>query len=163
MIMCNSLELRWNLQPAAGILSARRSDVGMPPEARCVFRRDSGSLTFDVPTSETSRWRAVARVLRSPVDAVGCALFPASCVLCGSPLPHLSFVPICAGLLDGVSRSERRSVRVLRRRARRAGSDRPVEQRTVPRLPDGAAAVCARRGLRALRGPHEGGHPRAQI
>ncbi len=65
------------------------------PKVRCVFRRDSGSLTFDVPTSETSRWRAVARVLRSPVDALGCALLPASCVLCGSPLPHLSSVPIC--------------------------------------------------------------------
>src|ERR1035437_2115068 len=65
------------------------------PQVRCVFRRDSGSLTFDVPPSETSRWRAVARVLRSPMDALSCALFPASCVLCGTPLPHLSSVPIC--------------------------------------------------------------------
>ena len=63
---------------------------------RCVFRRDSGSLTFDVPASETSRWRAVARVLRSPMDAVSCALLPASCSLCGSPLPQLSSVPICS-------------------------------------------------------------------
>ena len=63
---------------------------------RCVFRRDSGSLTFDVPASETSRWRAVARVLRSPMDAMSCALLPASCTLCGSPLPQLSSVPICA-------------------------------------------------------------------
>ncbi len=63
---------------------------------RCVFRRDSGSLTFDVPPSETSRWRAVARVLRSPVDALSCALLPSSCSLCGSPLPQLSLVPICA-------------------------------------------------------------------
>ncbi len=62
---------------------------------RCVFRRDSGSLTFDVPPSETSRWRAVARVLRSPMDAVSCALFPSCCALCGSLLPHLSLVPIC--------------------------------------------------------------------
>ena len=67
-----------------------------PPELRCVFRRDSGSLTFDVPPSETSRWRAVARVLRSPVDALSCTLLPASCTLCGSPLPQLSHVPICA-------------------------------------------------------------------
>ena len=66
------------------------------PQVRCVFRRDSGSLTFDVPPSETSRWRAVARVLRSPMDALGCALLPAFCTLCGSPLPHLSSVPICA-------------------------------------------------------------------
>ena len=57
--------------------------------------RDSGSLTFDVPPSETSRWRAIARVLRSPVDALSCALLPACCALCGSPLPHLSSVPIC--------------------------------------------------------------------
>ena len=62
---------------------------------RCVFRRDSGSLTFDVPPSETSRWRAVARVLRSPMDSLGCVLLPANCTLCGSPLPQLSSVPIC--------------------------------------------------------------------
>ena len=65
------------------------------PQVRCVFRRDSGSLTFDVPPSETSRWRAVARVLRSPMDALGCALLPAFCTLCGSPLPQLSSAPIC--------------------------------------------------------------------
>jgi ComF family protein len=35
------------------------------------------------------------RVLRSPVDAIGSALLPASCTLCGSPLPRLSSVPIC--------------------------------------------------------------------
>jgi len=64
------------------------------PELRCVFRSDSGSLTFDVPP--TTRWRAVVRVLRSPVDVLGCTLLPASCDLCGSPLPQLSSVPICA-------------------------------------------------------------------
>ena len=41
-------------------------------------------------------WRAVARVLRSPVDAVGCALFPCRCRLCNQPLLHLSTAPICA-------------------------------------------------------------------
>lgn len=65
------------------------------PQVRCVFRRDSVSLASAVPPSEISRWRAVARVLRSPLDALSCALFPSSCVLCGSPLPHLSTVPIC--------------------------------------------------------------------
>ncbi len=29
------------------------------------------------------------------MDAVGCALLPAFCALCGSPLPQLSSVPIC--------------------------------------------------------------------
>ena len=62
---------------------------------RCVFSRDYGSLTTDVPPSEISRWRAVARVLRSPLDALSCALLPASCSLCGSLLPQLSSAPIC--------------------------------------------------------------------
>ena len=37
----------------------------------------------------------MVRVLRSPVDALSCTLLPASCTLCGSPLPQLSSVPIC--------------------------------------------------------------------
>lgn len=37
----------------------------------------------------------MVRVLRSPVDALGCALLPASCSLCGSHLPRLSSVPVC--------------------------------------------------------------------
>jgi ComF family protein len=87
----------WNLRRCAVILSARAACTQPVAtlESRCVFRRDSGSLTIDVPPSETSRWRAVARVLRSPLDAVSCALLPASCVLCGSPLPRLSSTPIC--------------------------------------------------------------------
>jgi len=72
----------------------REVHVGLS-RLRCVFRRDSGSLTFDVPPPETARWRAVVRVLRSPVDAFSCALFPSSCVLCGSLLPQLSLAPIC--------------------------------------------------------------------
>ena len=69
------------------------------PQVRCVFRRNYGSLTIDGPLSETSRWRAVARVLRSPMDALSCALLPASCVLCGSLLPHLSSAPVCSACL----------------------------------------------------------------
>jgi predicted amidophosphoribosyltransferase len=64
-------------------------------QVRCAFRRNYGSLSIDGPLSETSRWRAIVRVLRSPVDAIGSALLPASCNLCGSPLPRLSSVPIC--------------------------------------------------------------------
>jgi ComF family protein len=52
-------------------------------------------LTLDVPTSDTSRWRAVVRVLRSPVDALSCAIFPSSCCVCGNPLLRLSLAPVC--------------------------------------------------------------------
>jgi len=84
----------YNPRPVMGILMCREALHGLP-RVRCVFRRDSGSLTFDVPPPETSRWRAVVRVLRSPVDALSCAVFPSPCVLCGSPLPQLSIAPIC--------------------------------------------------------------------
>ncbi len=86
----------WNRKRAAEYTGGKAAHEQLRQlYVRCVFRRDSGSLTFDVPPSETSSWRAVARVLRSPMDAVGCALFPACCALCGSPLPQLSSVPIC--------------------------------------------------------------------
>ena len=55
-----------------------------------------GVNAADLPPSETTRWRAVVRVLRSPMDSLSCALLPASCTLCGFPLPQLSTVPICA-------------------------------------------------------------------
>ncbi|MGA9584382.1 MAG: ComF family protein [Terracidiphilus sp.] len=62
---------------------------------RCVFRRNYGSLTIDGSLSEISRWRAIAQVLRSPLDAIGSTVLPASCTLCSSPLPHFSSTPIC--------------------------------------------------------------------
>ena len=68
---------------------------GFCPEARCVFSRDTAIRTTDVPLAQTTRWRAVVRVLRSPIDSLSCALLPSSCDLCGSPLPELSSVPIC--------------------------------------------------------------------
>jgi ComF family protein len=37
------------------------------------------------------------------MDAVSCALLPASCTLCGSPLPHFSSVPICNACLSEFS------------------------------------------------------------
>ncbi|MHB1936953.1 MAG: double zinc ribbon domain-containing protein [Acidobacteriaceae bacterium] len=35
-------------------------------------------------------------VLRNPIDAVSCAVFPSQCRLCSQPLLHLSTAPICA-------------------------------------------------------------------
>jgi len=37
----------------------------------------------------------VVRVLRSPLDAASCALFPSRCRLCDEPLLHLSAAPVC--------------------------------------------------------------------
>lgn len=66
---------------------------------RCVFPRQSPrslDRASTLPPSEMAAWRAVARVLRSPVDAVSCAVFPSKCRLCNQPLLHLSTAPICA-------------------------------------------------------------------
>ncbi|WP_420237845.1 ComF family protein [Telmatobacter bradus] len=50
---------------------------------------------MDLPPSPHAGWRAVVRVLRSPVDALACAIFPSPCALCGHPLPRFNSVPIC--------------------------------------------------------------------
>ena len=67
---------------------------------RCVFprqfSRQSSNRASSLPPSEMAAWRAVARVLRSPLDAVSCAVFPSLCRLCNQPLVHLSTAPICA-------------------------------------------------------------------
>ena len=61
--------------------------------ARCVFSQQA-VLTPDVPQA-TAQWRAVSRVLRSPLNSLCCALFPATCSLCDSPLLRLSRAPVC--------------------------------------------------------------------
>ncbi len=68
--------------------------------ARCVFSRIQGDLTLDippleVPSSDARGWRAVARVLRSPLDDLGGVLFPSSCRLCSDPLLRVSHTPVC--------------------------------------------------------------------
>lgn len=68
--------------------------------ARCVFSRIQGDLTLgipplDVPSSDARGWRAVVRVLRSPVDDLGSVLFPSPCRLCGDPLLRVSSIPVC--------------------------------------------------------------------
>ena len=63
------------------------------PCTRCVFSQQA-VLTPDVPQA-ASQWRAVSRVLRSPLDQLCCALFPATCSLCDSPLLRLSRAPVC--------------------------------------------------------------------
>jgi hypothetical protein len=90
-------------------------------------------------------------------------LRPPSCLLCPLRLPSAAalFRANLRCLLDGVSRPERPlCARCGDTLAAPAG---PFEFRLVPGLPAGAAALCAGGGLRALPGPHEGGHPRAQI
>lgn len=90
--------LSWTTRPDIDILKPESGGVSgccALARVRCVFHSDLGSPMYDVPPSETSRWRAVVRVLRSPMDAAGCILLPASCALCGSSLPRLSYVPIC--------------------------------------------------------------------
>ncbi len=89
-------EKRWNRRPCPEYTDSKAAGVEPDrPQVRCVFRSDYDSLTYEVPASGTSRWRAVVRVLRSPMDSMSCALIPASCALCGSLLPHLSHAPIC--------------------------------------------------------------------
>ncbi len=40
-------------------------------------------------------WRAIVRVLRSPLDSISSVLLPATCRLCEQPLLHASRTPVC--------------------------------------------------------------------
>ena len=64
-------------------------------------------------------------------------------------------------LLDGIPPPDPARVSALRRRAPRFARNRVLGP--VPRLPYGAAAVCPRRFLRRVPGPHARGHPHPQI
>ena len=45
--------------------------------------------------TEASRWRAIVRVLRSPIDSLAAAIFPAGCTICETPLATLGRAPVC--------------------------------------------------------------------
>ncbi|MGC1363060.1 MAG: ComF family protein [Silvibacterium sp.] len=62
---------------------------------RCAFPSQSDSLTLNLPSSQTTAWRAVVRVLRSTGDGLASVVFPADCRVCGDPLAALSRVPVC--------------------------------------------------------------------
>jgi ComF family protein len=76
------------------LMRAGRGQPGYPDE-RCVFSGQSEPLTPDVPPSQTSAWRAICRVLRSPMDSISCALFPSVCRICSSPLLRFTRTPVC--------------------------------------------------------------------
>jgi len=93
----------------------------------------------DVPSSQITRWRAVVRVLRSPVDSLSCALFPRPVPCAAHFCRGFSFVPIC-DVAGQNSPPGDAHVSALRRRARRPAWNRNL--RAVSRLPHGASAVC---------------------
>lgn len=69
--------------------------AGCACHERCVFSSQRDLNALDVRQAGASAWRAVVRVLRSPVNNLCCALFPASCRLCGESLLRISRVPVC--------------------------------------------------------------------
>lgn len=70
---------------------------------RCVFSRRAFSSCDAVPpqgvSHDASGWRAVARVLRSPLDDLAATLLPSACRLCSEPLLRVSALPVCADCL----------------------------------------------------------------
>jgi hypothetical protein len=81
--------------------------------ARCVFRNDLDSLASAVPPSELMRWRAVVRVLRSPLDAASCihpSFLLAALLRPISVFPSHHSDPACPGLSPRPSPSAPRSL-----------------------------------------------------
>ena len=87
---------------------------------RCVFSEslNGQTLGFDAGSppggaeynrvglmSAESHWRAVVRVLRSPLDDLVTTMFPADCRCCAGPLLHAGAVPVCDACVGRVLRS----------------------------------------------------------
>ncbi len=83
------------------------------PVTRCVFPSQPSLLDVADPQRQgaDSQWRAVSRVLRScwhgpmrrHADALACAVFPATCTLCHTPLARLSRAPVCLSCWSSLS------------------------------------------------------------
>jgi ComF family protein len=102
---------------------------------RCVFRSQSVSLTSDVPLPETSVWRAVVRVLRSPADNLCCTLFPSACAVCGGSLLRLTRAPIC----DFCCAQLPSQLGIL---CARCGEDLGIATFSISRAPEHAPELC---------------------
>jgi ComF family protein len=76
---------------------SRTKQIRHTKGARCAFPSQSDSLTLNLPSSQTTAWRAVVRILRSTGDRIASVLSPADCQICGDPLAALRRVPICDG------------------------------------------------------------------
>jgi ComF family protein len=112
---CSLIE-RWR-RWAIVVYSSHRRQLGddlAGDTVRCAFCSQSDPLTLEVPSSETSAWRAVARhhrsrhtllsaSFRSPLDDLSSVLFPSSCRVCGNPLLRLSRAPICDDCWKGLA------------------------------------------------------------
>lgn len=62
---------------------------------RCAFSSRNNAVALNLPSRQTTAWRAVVRVLRSTAGSLASVLFPADCRLCGDPLVSFSRVPVC--------------------------------------------------------------------
>ena len=75
-------------------------DAGGPPGGAASFHADVRR-----PESQESSWRAVARVLRSPLDDLVSTVFPADCRSCEGPLDRAGAVPVCQACVGRVTGS----------------------------------------------------------
>ena len=58
-------------------------------------RERAGSSPAAVGVQAPARWRAVVRVLRSPLDDLLTTVFPGDCCICAEPLLRASLLPVC--------------------------------------------------------------------
>ena len=109
------------------------SEVRLPQGLRFTDVRRSGLGDFPLARGSSCAAKSCGRLGLRPLSRLLCSLrLPSTASIYRAHLP---------GLLDGISRPERPPVRALRRPARRADPGRSIEQRPVPELPDGAAAL----------------------
>ena len=90
--------------------------VTVPLRVRCVFSESLNRQTLGLDAggppggavsgraaAQESSWRAVVRVLRSPLDDLVSTVFPVDCRACEGPLDRADSLPVCVGCVGRVT------------------------------------------------------------
>jgi len=133
--------------------------------AACEVRLPQGLRFTDVRRSTIGDFPLARGGSRAPKSHGCCGLYPPSQFLpslrlsAAAPLPRANL----RCLLDGIPGPKRPFVRSLRRFPQFSSAHFKPLRSCLPHLPAGAAAVCARCGLRPISGPDERGNPCTEI
>src|ERR1035438_301118 len=150
--------------------TVRKAACSFPRRPQSEVRLPQGLRFTDVRRSTIGDFPVARGGPRASKSHGRLELRPPACLLYSLRLPSAAAFQRAnlRLLLDRVSRPERPLLRTLRRHPPRAvpGLGTGLGTKLLCALPDvpaRPAALCAGGGLRALSGPHESRHPRAQV
>jgi hypothetical protein len=151
----SSVRCGYTVGKAVGVEVAAGSEVRLPQGLRFTDVRRSALGDYPLARGGSRASKSRRCLELRPLSRLVCPLRLA---------PTATFIRAhLRALLDGVSRSERKPVCALRRRAGRAGIGWCFKRRSMPGLPAGHSVLCAGGSVWTLSGPHEGSYSCTEV